>query len=267
MTQKKTDLFDKYHYYLKSVQSPANDVRFIRKTYKELKAKAPTTFAEDFCGTFQLCCEWVRLQKNHRAFCVDLDPEPLAYGKANHLTKLTYEQQQRLQVMQSNVLNPDLPKSDIIAAMNFSYFLFKQRAQLKEYFSRSYERVEKDGIFLIDAFGGPLCCEPNEEETVHEEDDFSYFWDQDHYDPVNNHAIFYIHFKRKGEKKREKVFAYDWRMWSIPELRDLLEEVGFKRVHVYWEGTSKDGEGNGIFRRVKKGESCQAWVCYLVAEK
>ena len=52
--------------------------------------------------------------------------------------------------------------------------------------------------------------------TVFEEDDFSYFWDQDTYDPINNFAMFYIHFKRKGEKKIEKAFTYDWRMWTIP---------------------------------------------------
>lgn len=267
MTQKKISHFDKYQYYLKSVQSPENDVQFIRKTFQELKGKAPISFAEDFCGTFMLCCEWVKLQRQHQAVGVDLDLEPLEYGKTHHLSKLKDEQRSRMSIRQGNVLDPELPESQIIAAMNFSYFLFKQRSKLKEYFLRSFHRLSKDGIFLIDAFGGPLCHEPNEEETVHEDEGFSYFWDQDFFDPVNNHAIYHIHFKRKGEKKREKVFSYDWRMWSIPELRDLLEEVGFEKVHVYWEGTNKKGEGNGVFKRVLEGEPCEAWVCYLVAEK
>ena len=56
-------------------------------------------------------------------------------------------------------------------------------------------------------------------------------------------------------------------MWAIPELRDLLEEVGFKKVHIYWEGTTADGEGDGVFRPVTSGEECQAWVAYLIGEK
>ena len=76
---------------------------------------------------------------------------------------------------------------------------------------------------------------PNEEETEH--DGFSYFWDQDSYDALTNFGQFYIHFKRKGEKKREKVFSYDWRLWSIPELKECLLEAGFEKTVVYWEGT------------------------------
>jgi hypothetical protein len=44
-------------------------------------------------------------------------------------------------------------------------------------------------------------------------------------------------------------------------------EVGFSKVHVYWEGTAKDGSGDGNFTRVDHGESCQSWIAYVVAEK
>ena len=48
---------------------------------------------------------------------------------------------------------------------------------------------------------------------------------------------------------------------------DLLEEVGFKNTHVYWEGTNEDGEGDGNFVRVTQGEECESWVSYIVSEK
>lgn len=96
---------------------------------------------------------------------------------------------------------------------------------------------------------------------------YSYYWDQDCFDPITNEAQFYIHFKRRGEAKRQEVFSYDWRMWSIPELRDLLVEVGFSATYVYWEGSDKNGEGNGIFTRAERGEECEAWVAYIVAAK
>ena len=56
-------------------------------------------------------------------------------------------------------------------------------------------------------------------------------------------------------------------MWSLPELREILAEVGFKKTHVYWEGTTKSGEGNGVFTRTEKGEACESWIAYIAAEK
>ena len=55
-------------------------------------------------------------------------------------------------------------------------------------------------------------------------------------------------------------------MWAIPELKDILDEVGFKTT-VYWEGTTKDGDGDGDFKPVTQGEECEAWIAYLVSEK
>lgn len=266
MTKKvNKDSFDKYTYYLKSVQSPDNDVIFLTDTYKELKGKKAKTLREDFCGTFKISCEWVKLNKENTAVGIDIDPEPIEYGKSNYLTELTQDQQSRIKIIEASVTDKSLPKADVVAAQNFSYYLFKKRRDLLEYFKNAYRGVADNGIFVIDCFGGPRCQEENEEETEH--DGFSYFWDQDSFDPVTNFAQFYIHFKRKGEKKRERVFSYDWRMWSIPELKELMEEAGFKKVHVYWEGSDEDGDGDGEFTKVTEGEECESWVAYVVGEK
>src|SRR5690606_5310883 len=171
---------------------------------------------------------WVKLSPHYRAVGVDLDPEPLEYSRTNYLSKLTDDQRERLQLIQDNVLSDGLPKADITIATNFSYFIFKERKTLKAYFENGYRSLKDDGIFILDCFGGSKCYEANEEETEHEDKGFSYFWDQDSFDPITNHCMFYIHFKRKGEARREKVFTYDWRLWSLPELKDMLEEVGFK---------------------------------------
>ncbi|MEN0058401.1 MAG: class I SAM-dependent methyltransferase [Bdellovibrio sp.] len=257
-------LFDKYELYRKAVQSAENDVVFIRDTYKELKGKNPRIFREDFCGTFALSTEWIRLNPRHEAIGIDLDPEPMAYGRQNYLTAMRPEQQRRMKLMEGNVLNPNLPKADIIAAMNFSYFCFKQREVLKKYFANVYKSLARDGIFLVDIFGGSQCYGPIEDTIKHE--GFTYYWDQTNFDPVTNEALFHIHF-RVGGKKIEQVFSYDWRMWSISEIRDLMTEVGFKKIHVYWEGTAKDGSGDGNFTRVDHGESCESWIAYIVGEK
>lgn len=257
-------VFDKYELYRKAVQSAENDVVFIWNTFRELKGKQPRVFREDFCGTFALSTEWIKLHPRHEAVGVDLDPEPMAYGKANYLTKLKPEQQKRMRLVEGNVLDPNLAKADIVAAMNFSYFCFKKRDVLKKYFANVLKTLNKDGMFLVDIFGGSQCYEAIEDAIKHE--GFTYYWDQTNFDPVTNEALFHIHFK-VGGKKIEQVFTYDWRMWSISEIRDIMEEVGFKKTHVYWEGTAPDGSGDGNFTRVDHGEACQSWIAYVVGEK
>jgi hypothetical protein len=257
--------FDKYEYYTKAVQSPDVDVKFIRSVYKELKGKNPKTFREDFCGTFALSRSWVKLDKQHKAIGVDLDREPITYGRAQEAKEMSEEQQRRLTILNKNVMAPDLPGTDIVGAFNFSYYIFKTRKDMKKYFQNVYSRLGKDGVFTIDCFGGTQSQEPNIEETDHGA--FKYYWDQDSFDPVTGLAKFYIHFKLKGKKKLKKVFSYDWRIWNVPELRELLEEVGFKKTHVYWEGTTKKGGGDGVFKRTEVGEDCDSWICYVAAEK
>lgn len=258
--------FDKYEYYQRSVQSPDADAEFLARVYHELReGRQAKVLVEDFCAAFALCCEWVKLHDDNFAIGIDLDPEPVAYGRDHYLTKLQGQQQDRLRVLEANVMDPDLPTGDIIAALNFSYFGFKKRTQLLEYFKSCYNRLDDDGLLILDCFGGSACMEANEHETEH--DDFSYFWDQDSYHPLTNEAQFYIHFKLKGEKKREKVFSYNWRLWSIAEIKDLLEDAGFRQSVVYWEGTDEDGDGDGIYSRTEEGEECESYVAYVIGIK
>lgn len=257
--------FDKYEYYSKAVQSAESDVVFFRKVYRELRKKDPKVMREDFCGTFSLSCEWVKLNPKFQAVGVDLDPEPLEYGRLKYLPKLKLEQQKRITLLEGNVLHWNLPTADMAIAMNFSFFVFKTREVMKKYFMTVFRSLKKDGVFILDCFGGQACYDANEEVTKHR--GFTYHWDQASFDPVTNRALFHIHFKPDRQKKVDRVFTYDWRMWSIPELRELLAEVGFKRSHVYWEGTTLSGEGDGVFTRTEKGEACESWIAYIAAEK
>ncbi len=257
--------FDKYEYYLRSVQSPEADAQFLQRKYQSLRGEKAIVLREDFCAAFALCCEWVKANKNQQAIGIDLDPETIAYGREQYVPLLSADQKSRLQLIRKDVTKKNLPTADIICALNFSYFIFKEREKLKSYFSSVLASLRPCGVFFLDCFGGSQCQHAIEEETEFQGEGFSYFWDQDSFDPVTHNALFHIHFKRKGEAKRKKVFTYDWRMWTIPELKDILAEVGFKQTVVYWEGTTKSGEGNGVFSPVTKGEECEAWVAYLAA--
>ncbi len=265
--------FDKYYHYHASVQSTEFEAEFLIKTFLEIRGSLPKSIREDFCGTYALSCELAKMKEFQsilpelKIYGVDIDPEPLEYGKKHYFSELTEEQKQVITIKEENVLTGQLPKAQLAFAFNFSYFIFKERAILKEYFQNFFNSLESDGVLVLDCFGGSKCYEENEEETEYEDENFSYFWDQDSYSPVTNHAQFYIHFQRKGEAKREKVFSYDWRMWSIPEIKEILAEVGFKESYVYWEGTDEDGEGDGNFSRTDVGEECESWVSYIVGVK
>ncbi len=269
MARKISAPFDKYDFYRRAVQSPDVDVKFLRDTFKQLKKCEPTSLREDFCGTFAISCEWAKLSPAYRAYGIDLDGEPIAYGKANYLSKLTPSAQERITIREANVLDPGVPNVDIIAAMNFSHYIFKDRLAMKAYFQNALATLRSGGIFVADCFGGPACQKPTRDVIKHK--GFRYIWEQMSFDPVTSEALFHIHFHMKDRKgkvtRHQKQFSYDWRMWSILELRELMLESGFKQTHVYWEGTTRNGSGDGIFTQVEQGEECEAWVAYVVGEK
>ena len=265
MASKTLPEFDKYEYYNRAVQSEEEDAKFLKRAFEETCGRSPRVMREDFCAAYALCCAWAALDASHQAIGIDLEEEPLSYGKKTYLPKLDPEARHRVTTIQANVLAPDNPRADLICALNFSYFIFKDRSTLKLYFERCFSQLNANGALILDAFGGIGYMEPNEHETEH--DDFSYFWDQDSFDPATHHTMFYIHFKRKGEKKREQVFSYDWRLWTLPELTDLLVEVGFEKPKFYWEGSDEDGDGNGVFEQREKQDDWDTWLTYLVARK
>lgn len=262
----KLDFSTKYSLYIKAVQSPETDVVFYKKIYQEIrkKSKRNLTFREDFCGTGIISTEWVRLGKNYKSIGVDLDREPMRYGQEHFVNHLTPDQQKRIKLLQKNVLDRNMPRADIVAAVNFSYCLFKQREVLKKYFQNVYNSLNANGIYIIDIFGGTQCTDEITDRTRHK--DFTYYWDQKNFNPVNNQAEFAIHFRYKN-KFYEDVFTYDWRIWSIAELREIMHEVGFKKTNVYWEGTNRHGGGNGVFIRQEKGEPCLSWIAYVAGIK
>lgn len=257
--------FDKFHLYHEAVQSPKADVEFYQKIFFEIhKTKKLTTLREDFCAAGAISSEWVKLNKKYKSCGLDLDPEPMKYGRKNYLSRLNGDQQKRVVLIQKDVLEPGLPQADIVAAVNFSYFIFKKREVLKNYFSNVYHSINKKGLFIVDIFGGSQCQDAIEDRFKFS--DFSYYWDQQTFDPISNEALFQIHFRHKGYKY-ENVFTYDWRLWSIPEVKEIMVESGFTDTKIYWEGTNRKGGGNGIFKPTQKGEPCLSWIAYVVGIK
>jgi hypothetical protein len=119
----------------------------------------------------------------------------------------------------------------------------------------------------VDLFGGPEAQEETREKTKHKDLGFTYIWHQAEFHPVTNYIRCHIHFKFKDGSRITKAFTYEWRLWSAPEIRELLAEAGFRTSTLYWEGEDEDGDGNGEFTPNERGEADLAWIAEIVAEK
>ena len=56
-------------------------------------------------------------------------------------------------------------------------------------------------------------------------------------------------------------------MWTIPELREIAIEAGFRTVDVWWENVDDEGEGNGEYTPTESEENQESWLVYIVAQK
>ncbi len=255
---------DRYDLYQRSVQEPEPDLLLIQRVFKKRFGRMPRLIREDFCGTALLACQWVERHRENRAFGIDLDPEPLDWGRQHNVARLGTDQASRIKLIQGDVRDVATPAVDVTIAFNFSYFLFEKREELRDYFRRARATLQPEGLFVCDAYGGPEAHHASSEER--DCDGFTYVWDQSVFEPISHHCVNYIHFEFEDGSRLQRAFRYEWRLWSLPELRELLLEAGFSEVEIYWEGTdTRTNEGNGVFTRREKVSDDPAWVCYLVA--
>ena len=255
---------DRHYLYQESVQDTEAEIDFVEETWDRLRDRPAELLREDFCGTGNTACEWVRRDPTHYAVGVDLDPEVLEWGELNNIAQLDEEQQSRIELLREDVVNTLPEPADIVLAMNFSYYLFPTRTEMLEYFRNVRRGLTDDGIFFLDAYGGPDAQQSQIEQR--ECDGFEYIWEQHSFDPIQNRGVNYIHFAFPDGSELRQAFAYEWRIWSLPEIREILLDAGFSKTEVYWEGTDREtGQGNDVFTRRERAHADPAWVAHLVA--
>lgn len=266
---------NKYFLYEQAVQSPQVHARWFQKIFYEMLGRKPRHLREDFCGTFQLSTEWVKLDSTHTALSLDLDPRPLEDGKKRHASLLDSHQRKQLKILKKNVLSVTRPSCDLIIACNFSFCIFKERRQLLTYFKNCHHSLGRQGAMIMEIAGGPGMIYPMEEKRKVILDPkmkfgglkhFTYVWEQKCFNPITCEAQYAIHFDLPSGKRIKNAFTYDWRLWGIPELRDLLVDAGFDQTVVYWE-TAHAGKPTGEFVRTEKGDNAFAWIAYVIGLK
>ncbi len=256
---------DRYELYEAAVHSPEAEVDFIQEAFRQLRRREPLTFREDFSGPASAACEWVRRGSRRRAIGVDIEQDALEWGRRYRLSRLAPRARRRVLLINADVLRVQTERVDVIAALNFSYWVFRDRRTLLRYFRRAHSSLADDGILVLDAYGGYEALQEMKERTRHRW--FTYVWDQARYHPVTGDLTCHIHFRFPDGSRLDRAFTYDWRLWTIPELRELLREAGFSQVTVYWERDGRNGGGNGEFTPEIRGDADAGWLAYLVAAK
>lgn len=259
---------DRYRLYELAVQDVESEIDFVDRTYRRLRGRPARRLREDFCGTAATCCEWVRRRPTNVAIGLDLDPEVLAWGRAHNLVRLGPTRRRRVRLVQADVRHPPpgARRVDIVMAMNFSYFTFRTRADMRDYFRATLGSLARGGLFFLDYYGGYEAFRVQREKRDIDRR-FTYIWDQREINPVTGEIRCYIHFAFRDGSRLERAFCYDWRLWTLPELRDLLDEVGFARTTVYCEGDDGRGGGDGQFRPVERCDPDASFIAYIVAER
>ena len=264
------DKADKFSCYQKSVQSPDHEVEFFEQAYRDVFKKKPYSLREDFCGTFAVCCNWVATSPKRTALGVDLCPETLDWGRENNLSKLPSGQQKRVRLLEQDVRKLNRPRVDVLAAQNFSFWIFKTRAEVVAYFKAAFKNMNEQGVMVMDMMGGGDCLIEGhvDKRTIKKgKRGFKYLWEQVSHNPVNHDASFAISFKFKDGSKLKRAFEYHWRFWTLPEVREMLAEAGFAESYVYFEEEDEDGEDTGEWNRRTVSPSAPCWIAYVVAVK
>jgi len=259
---------DRFDLYELCAQAPARDVRMLAAIH----GGSPIVLGEDFCGAAAISHEWCRLIKGGRAVAVDMDPEPLARIRPTP----------RLRPVRSDVMRAPLtPKLDVVADLNFSICELREREVLVRYLRRSCARLKRAGAFVCDIYGGSdafLTGRVRETKVGPRGERVTYTWEQRTADPLTGRVNNAMHFRVAPPPGKSTAFApysihdafvYNWRLWSVPELRDALAQAGFDSTEVYsrFAGAS-DQAGNLYTQPIEDAaEVGDAFSVYVVGRK
>ncbi len=256
---------DRFRLYEKSVQCPEVDLDFAERVFLRNNGRKPYSLREDFCASAWIASSWVKRNRNNTAVGIDLSPEVLEWSKKNHVSKLSLTQQKRIKLLQGDVMTTVSKGMDLVMALNFSYWVFMDRSSMKDYFIQVKKNMSKDGLFILDAYGGSNANMEIKEKTKFK--NFTYIWEQEQFDPATGKMMCRIHFQFPDKSWIRNAFSYEWRVWTLPELQELLHESGYD-TEIYWEGEDENGAGNGEYEPLQgKASADEAWISYIVAKR
>ena len=254
--------FDKYAVYEHAVQDPVLVMRNLARTFARLRGREARTMREDFCGTGANSEQWVLRHPDNRAVGVDLDEEPIAWAAARRFAP-GKPAASRVKIVRGDVLDQKGGSFDAVVALNFSWMVFHERDVLLRYFERVRRSLVRDGVFWVDLYGGPDTLRRVEDHS--RMGSYSYYWHQKEWEAIRGTTRCAIHFRMSDGIKRKNVFTYDWRLWSLSEVIDVLRDAGFSILEVQDEVSTLVGRGTSVWKPVKRLANSESFVANVFA--
>jgi len=249
---------DRFDLYELCTQTPERDVSLLRAIH----GGAARVLGEDFAGTAALAHAWVRTVRGGRAVAVDRDAAPLSHRRADP----------RVQKVVGDVRRT-AARADLLVALNFSLCEFHERRSLVAYLRHARRRLSRGGVFVADLYGGEGAFEVGRQRERHRGprgERVLYEFEQRAADALTGRVVDALHFEVAGNGVRRArlrdAFVYDWRLWSIPELRDVLRDAGFAKSEVYSRFEhARDGRGRTHVRALESSRELGATWCVFIA--
>ena len=152
---------------------------------------------------------------------------------------------------------------------------FHRRADLVAYLRAARAGLRTGGVLVLNALGGSGAERALVERTRKRGSSapdgtwvkpFTYVWEQASFNAIDSRLLAWIHFEPRQGPRMLRAFTYDWRMWTLPELRDAVLEAGFRDFGVWSEGWhSKRRTHTGALVKRMNLENDDCWIAYCAA--
>ncbi|MBB6431415.1 class I SAM-dependent methyltransferase [Algisphaera agarilytica] len=240
--------------YEHAVQQPWAEAALLGRIYEAMNGgESAWLLREDFAGTCSVAASWCESHPERQAMAVELHGPTLRWAQRRHAHI------EDLHLVEADVMQIASPKVDLTAALNFSTFIYHDESALLGYLRHARKGLRPGGVFVMDVFGGPGAQRLGTQ--TRPADGFTYQWEQRAFDPITHRIDCRIHFTLGDGHTIRSAFRYDWRLWTLPELRGLLSKAGFGQVEVWSEAK------NGRIGPAKRLPAAEDWVAYLVAKR
>ena len=264
---------DKHALYEAAVQGADYDLDFMERVYRREHGRRFTRLREDFCGTALVATSWALRRPENLAWGLDLDRPTLDWAREHRLCRIG-KPATRVTLLQRDVRTVTRPLVDVVAAYNYSYWVFHARRDLLAYFRAVHRSLRPGGLFFLTVFGGSEALGALTErkrvagsQSVDGErvPPFTYVWEQQRFNVVDHRLLCHIHFQFRDGTEMKRAFTYDWRLWTLPEVREVLAEAGFRRARVYIEGWDDvNDRSDDVFRLRTKFPNQEGWLSVVV---
>jgi SAM-dependent methyltransferase len=251
--------------YRHCVQNPPATLAMLDAITRDDRARVPRTLHEDFAGSAAIAHAWCanappaartnpRAPHPRRAVAIDLDPVALACAPAPRARAKASTVRTLVADLRNLPRHATAPKADIIYAGNFGVCELHDRGELLAYLKGVRARLARKGSYVCDLYTGPGALRTSATAVLHPaltrdqparapkvipaHARVRYTWRQRDVDLLSGIVSTSIDFallSPRGKIVRDlpDAFAYRWRLWSIPELRDAFAQAGFSRCDVY----------------------------------